>query len=72
MNYRINRLKAVLAEEHLKNKWLAQKMGKDESTISSWVNNKRQPSLNSLLKIAQLLKVDIRSLLNPTKKVEHE
>lgn len=65
----INRIKVALAETS-KNKWLAEKIGKDESTISQWCTNARQPSLENLLKIADVLKVDIRDLLCPTNKSE--
>ena len=64
----INRIKVALAETRKKNKWLAEKIGKDESTISQWCTNARQPSLENLLKIADVLKVDIRDLLCSTNK----
>ncbi len=64
----INRIKIALAETRRKNKWLAEKIGKDESTISQWCTNARQPSLENLLKIANVLKIDIRDLLYPTNK----
>jgi len=64
----INRIKVALAETKKKNKWLAEKIGKDESTISQWCTNARQPSLENLLKIANVLKIDIRELLYSTNK----
>ncbi len=64
----INRIKIALAETRKKNKWLAEKIGKDESTISQWCTNARQPSLENLLKIANVLKIDVRDLLYPTNK----
>ncbi|WP_370514261.1 helix-turn-helix transcriptional regulator [Flavobacterium sp. SLB02] len=67
----INRIKVALAENRRKNKWLAEKIGKDESTISQWCTNARQPSLENLLKIANVLKIDIRDLLYPTNKAEN-
>jgi transcriptional regulator with XRE-family HTH domain len=63
----INRIKVVLAETKRKNKWLAEQLDKDESTISQWCTNARQPSLDTLLSIANTLNVDIRILLNSTK-----
>lgn len=66
----INRIKVALAETKKKNKWLAEKIGKDESTVSQWCTNARQPSLENLLKIANVLKIDIRELLYPTNKIE--
>lgn len=64
----INRIKVALAERRRKNKWLAEQIGKDESTISQWCTNARQPSLENLVKIANVLEIDIRNLLYPTKK----
>lgn len=63
----INRIKAVLAENGIKNKWLAKELGKSESTISNWCTNESQPSLETLLEVANVLDVDIRELLIPTK-----
>jgi transcriptional regulator with XRE-family HTH domain len=63
----INRIKVALAETRRKNKWLAEKLEKDESTISQWCTNARQPSLENLLNIANVLDIDIRDLLNSTK-----
>jgi|TARA_R110002033_G_scaffold170670_3_gene213763 transcriptional regulator with XRE-family HTH domain len=63
----INRIKVALAETRRKNKWLAEKLEKDESTISQWCTNARQPSLENLLNIANALDIDIRELLYSTK-----
>jgi transcriptional regulator with XRE-family HTH domain len=63
----INRIKIVLAETRRKNKWLAEKLEKDESTVSQWCTNARQPSLENLLNIANALDIDIRELLYSTK-----
>jgi transcriptional regulator with XRE-family HTH domain len=63
----INRIKVVLAETRKKNKWLAEQLNKDESTISQWCTNARQPSLDTLFSIATILKIDIRELLYSTK-----
>ena len=65
----INRIKVALAETRRKNKWLAEQIGKDESTVSQWCTNARQPSLENLLRIANVLDIDIRELLNSTKEV---
>lgn len=63
----INRIKVVLAEKNIRNKWLAEKLNKNQSTISQWCTNERQPSLETLLDISKLLDVDVRQLLNSTK-----
>lgn len=63
----LNRLKIVLAENKISNKTLSAKLQKREETISRWCNNKQQPSIEELYKIAEFLKIDIRELLHPTK-----
>lgn len=65
-NKNINRIKVVLAEKSLTNKWLAEKLGKDQATVSKWCTNNAQPSLEMLLKIANVLQVDVRELLRST------
>jgi putative transcriptional regulator len=59
----INRLKAVLAEQGKTNKWLASKLEKNETTVSRWCTNEVQPSLETLLQIAELFNIDIKQLL---------
>lgn len=63
----INRLKVVLAERKMTAKALAQALKKDPATVSKWCTNVAQPSLETLLRIATVLNVDIRTLLIPTK-----
>ncbi len=60
---RINRIKVVLAEKQRTNKWLAEKLGKDTSTVSKWCTNSSQPDIQTFLQIADVLEVDIRELL---------
>ena len=67
----INRIKVALAETRRKNKWLAKQIGKDESTVSQWCTNARQPSLENLLRVANALEIDIRDLLYPTNNSEN-
>jgi len=66
-NRAINRLKAVLAEQGKTNKWLAVELNKNENTISRWCTNEVQPPVETMLQIAELLKIDIKELLNSTK-----
>jgi len=63
----LNRIKAVLAEQNKTGKWLAEKLGKSSCTVSKWCSNSNQPDLQTLEKVAQLLDVDKRDLLTPTK-----
>ena len=60
----INRLKVVLAEKNLTSKWLAEKLGKNEATISRWCTNDVPPTLNTLDKISKLLNISISELIN--------
>ena len=53
----LNRLKVVLAEKKRTNKWLAEQLGKDQTTISKWCTNANQPDLASLMQIAKLFDV---------------
>ena len=61
---KINRLKIVLVEQGKTGKWLAGQLGKNEATISRWCSNTSQPSLEMLMKIAAILNVDARKLIN--------
>ncbi|MGI6224333.1 MAG: helix-turn-helix transcriptional regulator [Prevotella sp.] len=63
----INRIKVVLVEKKRTSKWLAEQLGKDPATISKWCTNTSQPDLPTLRKVASLLDVDIRELINKTK-----
>lgn len=63
---KINRIKAVLAEKGRTSKWLAEKLGRDQATISKWCTNTYQPSLEMLVKIAEHLNVDVRDLIVKT------
>lgn len=64
----INRIKAVLAEKRRTNKWLAEQLGRDQVTISKWCTNTAQPGLETLMKVAECLDVDVRELIVQTKR----
>ena len=63
----INRLKVVLVERKRTNRWLAEQLGKDQATVSKWCTNTIQPTLETLWRIADILEVDVRELLNKTR-----
>lgn len=63
----INRIKVVLVEQGKTNKWLAEQLGKNETTVSRWCTNEVQPSVETMAQIAELLKIDIKELLNSSK-----
>ena len=60
----INRLKVVLAEKKKTNKWLAEQLGCAPTTVSKWVTNACQPPMETYIKIASVLDVEINELLN--------
>lgn len=62
-NKNINRLKVVLAEKNITNKWLAQQMKTSPATISKWVTNSSQPSLEQLLRLADILEISYTELI---------
>lgn len=59
----LNRIKAVLADKHRTNKWLAEQLDKDPATVSKWCTNSCQPSLETLVNIAKVLEVDMNELI---------
>lgn len=61
---KINRIKIVLVEQGKTGKWLAEKLGRNEATISRWCSNTSQPSLEILMKIAAILGVSAKDLIN--------
>lgn len=63
----INRIKVVLVEKKRTSKWLSEQLRKDPATISKWCTNTSQPDLGTLTKVAALLDVDVRQLINKTK-----
>lgn len=64
---KINRIKELLVIKDMSQKYLAEKLDKNPNTIASICNNKSQPHLKDLKRIAAILDVDIRELLVPTK-----
>lgn len=59
----LNRIKSVLADKDKTNLWLAEKLGKNKSTVSKWCTNDQQPTLETLFDIADVLKVEVCELL---------
>lgn len=59
----INRIKVMLVEKKRSNKWLAEQLGKDPATVSKWCTNSSQPTIETLLKIAELLEVNYTELV---------
>lgn len=63
----LNRLKVVLVEKKRTNRWLAAELGKDPYTVSKWCTNVSQPDLQTLNRIAELLDIDVKSLITSNK-----
>lgn len=59
----MNRIKEVLEEKGIKQTWLAEKLGKSFSIVNAYVCNRRQPSLETLFQIAEILGVDAGELI---------
>ena len=66
-NSKMNRIKEVLEEKGIKQIWLAEKLGKSYNMVNSYVQNRRQPSIECLYEIAEILNISVKELL-----VEHE
>lgn len=63
----INRIKEVLQEKGKTNKWLSEELDVSYVTVSRWCNNVFQPKMETFLRIAKALDVDVRELINSTK-----
>ena len=59
----MNRIKEVLEEKGIKQNWLAEKLGKSFNTVNSYVKNRQQPRIEILFKIAKILNVDPKELI---------
>jgi len=64
----MNRIKEVLEDKGIKQKWLAEKLGKSYNMVNSYAQNRRQPSIEDLYKIAEILGVEAKELLVELKK----
>ena len=71
-NKSMNRLKVVLAEKNIKSKWVSEQLGVSRATVSKWVNNVSQPSLEMIDKLAKVLDVDYTELLRLDRKIENK
>lgn len=60
----LNQLKIVLAKKKRTNKWLAEQLGVNQTTVSKWCTNTTQPDLHGLKRITELLEVNIQDLIN--------
>lgn len=63
MDYHLNKIKVVLAEKNKSNKWLSDQLGVSPTTVSKWVTNTCQPPIETSMRIAQLLNVNLDDLV---------
>ncbi|MCC5917061.1 MAG: helix-turn-helix transcriptional regulator [Cryomorphaceae bacterium] len=63
----MNRIKEVLEEKGIKQTWLADKLGKSYNMVKGYVQNRQQPRLEILFKIANILEIDVKELLKSNK-----
>lgn len=59
----MNRIKVVLEKKGIKQVWLAEQLGKSFNTVNGYVQNRHQPSLETLFKIGEILQIDPKELL---------
>ena len=59
----MNRIKKVLEQKGIKQIWLAEQLGKSYNMVNSYVQNRRQPSIEDLFKIAKILSINAKELL---------
>jgi transcriptional regulator with XRE-family HTH domain len=59
----MNRIKEVLETKGIKQIWLAEQLGKSYNMVNSYAQNRRQPSIEDLYKIAEILSVNVTELL---------
>ena len=60
----MNQLKKFLEKKKRTNKWLAEQLGVNQTTVSKWCTNTTQPDLQTLKRITELLEVNIQDLIN--------
>lgn len=59
----MNRIKEVLEEKGIKQKWLAEQLGKSYNMVNSYIQNRQQPRIEVLFDIARILNVEAKDLL---------
>lgn len=60
----MNRIKEVLQEKGIKQTWLAEKLGKSFNMVNDYCNNRRQPTLEILFQISEILNVSPKDLID--------
>jgi putative transcriptional regulator len=66
----MNRIKEVLKEKGIKQIWLADKLGKSYNMVNGYVQNRKQPRLEILMSIAEILDIDVKDLIISNKETK--
>lgn len=66
----MNRIKVILTEKEKTQTWLAKELGKSYNMVNSYVQNRRQPSIEILFAIADLLDVEAKDLIQERSKIK--
>ena len=69
---KLNRIKDVLEEKGISQTWLAKKLDKSFNSVNSYVCNRSQPNLETLLQISQILNVDMKDLIADREQTNNE
>ena len=69
-NMKINRIKSILEKKGVSQTWLAKQLDKSFNTINSYVCNRSQPNLETLLQISKIFDVDIKDLISSTNEID--
>lgn len=59
----MNCIKEVLEEQGRSQKWLAKQISKSYNMVNAYAQNRQQPRLETLNKIAKILDVDVKDLI---------
>lgn len=60
----LNQLKLVLVKKKKTNKWLAEQLNVNQTTVFKWCTNTSQPDLATLKRISELLNVNVSEIIN--------
>ena len=69
---KLNCIKEVLDSKGISQTWLAKKLNKSFNSVNSYVCNRSQPNLETLLQISRILNVDMKDLIadqDPQKRI---
>lgn len=66
----MNKIKIILERKGIKQTWLSEQLGKSFNMVNSYVQNRSQPNLETLYKIASILDVEVEELLYSKEEIE--